>query len=1221
MASNQQMERIMRYGDMIRQQAGLAVRPYRADGYVNMMTRYGTSRDISEQYRFVPEQAVPDELLTMYYEGNGLFAKIIDTPAEEALKHGFHLNGIADQKIEDFFSEALDELDWEETAMTAIKWARLYGGSIAVLLVNDGRGLEEPLDWKNIRSIDDIRVYDRSLIQADTSTMFDYRPDDPFRTRGSRLGMPEYYHVFSRYGNFTVHDSRCLVFRNGILPEGATNSEYQLWGTPEYVRIHKAIRDAEIAHGSAPKLLDRSVQPVYKMKDLQQLLATEEGEDQVLRRLRVIDMARGLLNSLVIDKDGEEYDFKTFTFAGVSNVISAACNMLSAITNIPQTILFGQTVGGLSTTDDTSTENYYNFVERIQQRMLRSNLRYLLSIIFQAGVSTGEVDEVPKIKVEFNPLWSLSDVEQADLDQKKANTQNLKARTAQIYVDMQAMDSSEVRKSLASSDEFDVEDILDEMSDDDLFPPDITPDDPGDEENGNAPDAAPAATKLPEDMSKEEQEEAKAASRGDGGPGSGNFEHEGRPGEVGGSLRTGESVRDGFISDLAGAKNNAAFGEAVEKRMKDMPVGTKIKTATHSVEKISDDEYKWQFKDEPEVVHNSVVARNAIMKGVRDGSIEVEEISSKDVASAMVSAGELDPKDTDVKIPSMEPEAYKGSQVVDVSKEQFQSFREELQNGSGKAVTNDEVKEYLDAIDAYRGTEYIDVVAASAGFSDGYERYSAGLSDEERAKASAQSDTMERLIQNADKFEGKVMRALGFDLGGEYDDGSTTKQFESLVSKFKPGKELDMGHLSSWTTGQSTISQVLNARTGVDETAERSAQVVFTCPKSNSGVDVGRFSTDFTQGEVVFSKNQKFRVKSVKQKEIGDADWPISRYEVEVEEVPNKRADGVTGSGNWLHEGRPGRHDHDTDSSVGVLVVKDGQILCGIRGRTGCPGMICGPGGHVKEGETYEQAAVRETEEEFGIRPKELLQIGYGPVEADTGAAPALFLCTDYDGTIVTDDNEMMFARFMDMNQLLVLIESGVAFQPFADSLGILLKELSKNGEKLQNRNETLDKDTQKVIIKLPHPQHGDGGPGSGNHEHSGIPGQVGGSAPGPGSVSPEGENAPCVGFSSPAKLADHAKRHGLLEFGISSAKEYQQKGIDFLKQPCGGDIVGYVTGEGKVVRFNASTTEYASGFPGGKLCTYMSPKFDKRSGSTRPDKAKEYYELHRNQDLSQKEE
>ncbi len=535
-----QAERIVkRYAHLIEMQTGKAVRPYRADGYVNMMNKYGTSKDTTEGYRFRAEPVVPDELLTMYYEGNGLFAKIIDTPAEEAIKHGFTLESTKDQKIEDFYTEALDELDWEEMAMTAIRWARLFGGSIAVMMINDGRGIDEPLDWRNIRSIDDIRVYDRSVIQPDYQSMFSYDPRDPFRTRGSRLGMPEFYHVTSRTGTFTVHDSRCLVFQNGILPENTTNSIYQLWGIPEYVRINRAIRDAEVAHGSATKLLDRSVQAVYKMKDLAAELATEEGEDRVLRRLQTIDMARGLLNSITIDSEGEDYDFRQFQFSGVSDVIDSTCNFLSALTSIPQTILFGRSPAGMNATGDADLENWYNYLERIQKRMVKKNLRYLLSVIFQAGVRTGEVDEVPKIKVEFNPLWSLSDTEQADLDQKRAQTQFTRAQTAQLYIDKQVIDPSEVRAKLADSEEFDVENMLDEYDDEDLFPDEPAEGgqvsggvgqsifeqgqfadyaegtsteehkkDPGGD--GEAPAAAPAATKLPQDMSDEERQQSAA---------------------------------------------------------------------------------------------------------------------------------------------------------------------------------------------------------------------------------------------------------------------------------------------------------------------------------------------------------------------------------------------------------------------------------------------------------------------------------------------------------------------------------------------------------------------------------------------------------------------------------------------------------------------------------------------------------------------------------------
>ena len=531
------LDSIERYARIIQKQTGRAVRPYRAnspfpqnaefreDGYVNVLNRYGTSKDTSEHYRFQPEPAVDDTVLSMFYEGNGLFSKIIDSPAEEAIKHGFELEGISDPDIQSFFREAYDELDGDEMFMTSLKWGRLFGGAIAVMMINDGRGVDEPLDWKNIQSIDDIRIYDRSLIQPDYSSMFSYNPEDPFRTRGSRLGMPEYYSVFSKYGNFTVHESRCLVFQNGILPEKCTNSVYQFWGMPEYVRLKRAIRDAELAYGSGPKMLDRSVQAIYKMKNLADILSTSDGEDAVLKRLEVIDMARGLLNSITIDSEGEDYDFKQFQFSGVSEIIDKSCAFLSAISSIPQTILFGAGAGGLSTTDDTSMENWYNYVERIQRRMVKKNLRYLFAIIAQAGVATGELAEVPPIKVKFNPLWSMSESEQVQLEQQKATIKSTNAATAKTYVDMGALDPSEVRNGLARDEQFDVENILDQYDEEELMAAieerleqeaeaNAPEGEEGGAENplteeGNSSDTAPAATKLPQDMTDEEKAQKK----------------------------------------------------------------------------------------------------------------------------------------------------------------------------------------------------------------------------------------------------------------------------------------------------------------------------------------------------------------------------------------------------------------------------------------------------------------------------------------------------------------------------------------------------------------------------------------------------------------------------------------------------------------------------------------------------------------------------------------
>ncbi len=434
----------------------------RKDGYKNLMNKYGTADDVSEHYRFESSEPVTDIELTINYEENGLFSKIIDIPADDAVSSGFSY-GLSDMDIEKYINDSLDELDFEEKASTAIKWSRLYGGALMVMVVDDGKDLEDSLDWQSIRGIDELLVFERPLVTPDYSSIYQTKAGE----KKSKFGMPKFYDVSPIYGSpFRVHESRCLLFKNGILPSMSTRTEYRFFGMPEYARIHKDLQRTVTSHGNGVKLLDRAVQAVYKMKDLAELLITDEGEDQVLERLRIIDMAKGIINSIAIDADGEDYDYKSITFTGVKDIIDATCNMLSAITEIPQTKLFGRSPAGENSTGESDMENYYKFVNKIQKLNLKNNLGLLIDIILIAGKVKGVFDEIPDYVLEFNPLWSLSETEQANVDKTKADTELVKAQTAQVYVDMQALDASEIRNRLAESGEFTINDVLGEEDED-----------------------------------------------------------------------------------------------------------------------------------------------------------------------------------------------------------------------------------------------------------------------------------------------------------------------------------------------------------------------------------------------------------------------------------------------------------------------------------------------------------------------------------------------------------------------------------------------------------------------------------------------------------------------------------------------------------------------------------------------------------------------------------
>lgn len=423
-------------------------------GYMNLLNRYGTQQDSSTAYSYHADGIVPDMELTEQYMENGLFAKIIDSPAEEAVKRGYDFK-LDDKTAENFILDELDRLDWEETAATAIKWARLYGGALVVMLVDDGCALDEPLDWDGVEAVEELLVYERAVVQPDYGSLYTYNPEKEGK-RGSRFRRPEFYRINSLYGSFRVHESRCLAFRNGKLPEQGVPLQYQFFGIPEYLRIQHALRETITSHSNSVRMLERCVQAIYKMRNLSSLLATEEGEEKVLRRLELIDLARGILNSLVIDAEGEDYDFKSMSLAGVKDIVDGTCNMLSAITGIPQTVLFGRSPAGENSTGEGDMENYYNFVGRIQKMMLKKNLRVLLDLLFECGRKKGKINGIPDYRVEFVPLWSLSEEEQANVDAVKAATGQTKAATAQAYVDMQALDPSEVRAGLEKSGEYPV---------------------------------------------------------------------------------------------------------------------------------------------------------------------------------------------------------------------------------------------------------------------------------------------------------------------------------------------------------------------------------------------------------------------------------------------------------------------------------------------------------------------------------------------------------------------------------------------------------------------------------------------------------------------------------------------------------------------------------------------------------------------------------------------
>ena len=141
----------------------------------------------------------------------------------------------------------------------------------------------------------------------------------------------------------------------------------------------------------------------------------------------------------------------------------------------------------------------------------------------------------------------------------------------------------------------------------------------------------------------------------------------------------------------------------------------------------------------------------------------------------------------------------------------------------------------------------------------------------------------------------------------------------------------------------------------------------------------------------------------------------------------------------------------------GVLVVQDGKILAGTRIERSHRGQICGPGGHIEDGEAPAQAAKREAREEFGISCKELTPLG-----TLKNGRSAIFLCSKFTGTPSADDEEMTDAEWYTIDELREM-DLYPAFEESLDMLGEVEKS-TPNYEEFPSYDMWLEENLDATI-------------------------------------------------------------------------------------------------------------------------------------------------------------
>lgn len=355
--------------------------------------------------------------LDRIFMGDGVGRRIVEIVPEEMFRAGFNIEGVDDMKE---IRSKWDALDANQMLTDACVWDRLYGGSLVVFGLDDGRGFEDEAGEGEVKFI---RVYDRHEV-----TPYLYN-EDP---QSEDYGEVEYWQVNAQFGgSYYVHRSRCVVLR-GRRVSNQMRRQHNGWGASCLQGVSDALSDFGVSHQMATSLLARKQQGVWKIKDLAEMLQDRIGKALVKERQNEVDMSRSINNSIALDATTEEYELLNGDLGGVTDVIGEKKSVLMIVTGIHESILTGENVSGINANENTALATFHQLVERAQIEKARPIIEYIIERM---------IPNQGDWSIQFNPLAVESDQQRAERVAKEAEAD-------ERYSTAQLLDDEEIRDTL-----------------------------------------------------------------------------------------------------------------------------------------------------------------------------------------------------------------------------------------------------------------------------------------------------------------------------------------------------------------------------------------------------------------------------------------------------------------------------------------------------------------------------------------------------------------------------------------------------------------------------------------------------------------------------------------------------------------------------------------------------------------------------------------------------
>lgn len=420
----------------------------RADGtFINLLTGMGVAgRDKTLGTAMVRSPLLTNWEVEQLYL-NGLPRRYIDAVADECYKHPatIELGQELQEEWAEFppaFNEYLEGIEFAAKLSEVVRLQRLYGGAALVVLADDGKTAEEPVDYDNLRSIHDVVPLSRWEIIPEQFNLVDPSKPEFYRISTSQKLEPGQDVPFTF---FRIHHTRVIRFDGLYLPWQIRVTN-QGWGMSCMQLIASAYRRYQTVLKGLESMTADADMFVHKIPGLFNRIASG-SEGDLKRRMEANTLSRSVYNGMLIDTE-EDVNFVSRNLAGLSQATQPFLEELQTITGWPASYLTGVSPGGLGRDGRYEERNWAACVENWQKNQLRKPVNDLFTLCMQAkdSPSAGTIPEMWSVK--FPSVFTKT-------DEEEANLRNIVSQSDVQYINMGVLSPLEVRKSRFGGTHFD----------------------------------------------------------------------------------------------------------------------------------------------------------------------------------------------------------------------------------------------------------------------------------------------------------------------------------------------------------------------------------------------------------------------------------------------------------------------------------------------------------------------------------------------------------------------------------------------------------------------------------------------------------------------------------------------------------------------------------------------------------------------------------------------